>query len=157
MSLSRSVDCTSKSTRSTRTNLTAAAFCPLDILLMQCCICSGLGLGHAYLIHKMCMQLLSSQTKPFHPYICQLAGGVAKYTPGQATEGGGSSTGRAAREALKFVLSKEGAFFREFLMNEIVVSIDGMSRKQLAMLVERLGLQVGQEGLNLSRVCHHNE
>ncbi|KAK9787007.1 hypothetical protein WJX73_009983 [Symbiochloris irregularis] len=68
------------------------------------------------------------------------SGGVAKYTPGQATQGG-SGTGRAAREALKFVLSKEGAFFREFLMTEIVVSIDGMSRKQLAMLAERLGLQ----------------
>lgn len=42
------------------------------------------------------------------------------------------------------MLSKEGAFFREFLMNELVVSIDGLSRQQLALLVDRLGLQVGR-------------
>ena len=53
----------------------------------------------------------------------------------------GGSTSGAAREALKFMLSAEGAFFREFLMNELVVSIDGLSRMQLAALVERLGLQ----------------
>ena len=64
--------------------------------------------------------------------------GVAKYTPGQAVEG---SMSGAAREALKFVLSSEGTFFREFLMNELVVSIDGMSRQQLALLVQRLNLQ----------------
>ena len=40
------------------------------------------------------------------------------------------------------MLSAEGAFFREFLMNELVVSIDGLSRLQVASLVERLGLQV---------------
>ena len=71
------------------------------------------------------------------------ASGVAKYTPGQAAEGAAPSAG-AAREALKFVLSREGAFFREFLMNELVVSIDGLSRLQLSMLVQRLGLQVGR-------------
>lgn len=63
---------------------------------------------------------------------------MAKYTPGQSA--GGSSG--AAREALKFVLSEEGAFFREFLMNELVVSIDGLTRQQLALVAERLGLQV---------------
>ena len=40
------------------------------------------------------------------------------------------------------MLGREGAFFRDFLMNELVVSIDGLSRLQLAALVERLGLQV---------------
>ena len=36
-----------------------------------------------------------------------------------------------ATEALKFVLAPEGAFFREFVLNELVVSIDAMSRTQL--------------------------
>ena len=40
------------------------------------------------------------------------------------------------------MLGREGAFFREFLMSEVVASIDGLSRLQLAALVERLGLQV---------------
>ncbi|BDA45558.1 Uncharacterized protein sll0005 [Coccomyxa sp. Obi] len=49
-----------------------------------------------------------------------------------------SSTG--AREALKLLLSPEGKFFREFITNEVVLSIDAMSRTQLVSLVERLGL-----------------
>lgn len=48
------------------------------------------------------------------------------------------STG--AREALKLLLSPEGKFFREFITNEVVLSIDAMSRTQLVSLVERLGL-----------------
>lgn len=48
------------------------------------------------------------------------------------------STG--AREALKLLLSPEGQFFREFITNEVVLSIDAMSRTQLVALVERLGL-----------------
>lgn len=39
-----------------------------------------------------------------------------------------------AREALKFVLSPEGSFFRDFLMTEIVQSIDALSRKQVGSL-----------------------
>ena len=34
----------------------------------------------------------------------------------------------SAREALRFILSPDGAFFREFLTNEIVVSMDALSR-----------------------------
>ena len=45
-----------------------------------------------------------------------------------------------AREALKLLLSPEGQFFREFITNEVVLSVDAMSRKQLAALVARLGL-----------------
>ena len=50
-----------------------------------------------------------------------------------------------AREALKLLLSPEGQFFREFITNEVVLSIDAMSRAQLAALVARLGLA----GVNL--------
>ena len=50
-----------------------------------------------------------------------------------------------AREALKLLLSPEGQFFREFITNEVVLSIDAMSRKQLAALVAQLGLA----GVNL--------
>lgn len=45
------------------------------------------------------------------------------------------------REALRFVFSPEGAFFREFIMDELVKSIDALSREQLAALVLRLGLE----------------
>ena len=39
-----------------------------------------------------------------------------------------SQTPESAREALKFVFSAEGAFFRDFIMDELVRSIDAMSR-----------------------------
>ncbi|KAL4452695.1 hypothetical protein ABPG75_008357 [Micractinium tetrahymenae] len=45
------------------------------------------------------------------------------------------------REALRFVLSPEGAFFRDFLMEELVKSIDALSRDQLRALLGVLGLQ----------------
>jgi aarF domain-containing kinase len=45
-----------------------------------------------------------------------------------------------AREALKLLLSPEGKFFREFITNEVVLSIDAMSRTQLVALLHRLGL-----------------
>lgn len=45
-----------------------------------------------------------------------------------------------SRAALLFLLSDEGAFFRTFLLDEIVRSIDALSRDQLAQLVDRLGL-----------------
>eukprot|EP00898_Chlorokybus_atmophyticus_P004347 jgi/Chlat1/4913/Chrsp31S04834 len=45
------------------------------------------------------------------------------------------------REALNFLLSPEGSFFREFLLDEIVKGIDAMSRQQLLELVSTLGLQ----------------
>lgn len=52
------------------------------------------------------------------------------------SRGGPAST----REALRFVLSPEGAFFRDFLTNEIVVSVDALSRAGAATLATSLGL-----------------
>jgi len=51
-----------------------------------------------------------------------------------------SQTPESAREALKFVFSAEGAFFRDFIMDELVRSIDAMSRSQFKALVSSLGL-----------------
>lgn len=47
--------------------------------------------------------------------------------------------GGASRAALVFMLSEEGAFFREFFLDEIVRSIDALSRDQLRLLVHSLG------------------
>jgi len=47
-----------------------------------------------------------------------------------------SQTPESAREALKFLFSAEGAFFRDFIMDEVVRSIDAMSRAQVKTLVE---------------------
>lgn len=45
------------------------------------------------------------------------------------------------REALKFIMAPEGAFFRDFLMEEAVKSVDALSRNQLRQLVVLLGLE----------------
>ncbi|KAI8101319.1 hypothetical protein M9435_001427 [Picochlorum sp. BPE23] len=45
------------------------------------------------------------------------------------------------REALKFILAPEGSFFRDFLMEEAVKSVDALSRNQLRELVALLGLE----------------
>lgn len=45
-----------------------------------------------------------------------------------------------ARAALQFMLSDDGTFFRSFLLDEIVSSIDAFSRSQLRALVDRLEL-----------------
>lgn len=66
-------------------------------------------------------------------------------TPASAavtTAGAPSSSG--AREALRFVLSPEGEFFREFVMDELVKSIDALSREQLFVLASQLGVQGAQ-------------
>lgn len=42
----------------------------------------------------------------------------------------------------RFIFSPEGTFFRSFLLDEVVKSIDALSREQLVVLVSRLGLQV---------------
>lgn len=55
------------------------------------------------------------------------------------TNSSGQDSGEA-REALKFLFSPDGQFFREFLMDEVVKSIDALSREQLAALVATLGL-----------------
>lgn len=53
----------------------------------------------------------------------------------------GGPGGDNAREGLKFMFSSDGQFFREFLMDELVKSVDALSREQLATLVGALGLQ----------------
>ena len=45
------------------------------------------------------------------------------------------------RAALQFMLSPEGSFFRSFLLDEIVCSIDALSRSQIDELVRQLNLE----------------
>lgn len=45
------------------------------------------------------------------------------------------------REALRFLFSPEGVLFRDFLMDELVKSIDALSREQLRGLIASLGLE----------------
>ena len=66
--------------------------------------------------------------------------------------GAGSSMGTSmmpeddasTREALRFILSPQGAWFREFVLDEVVKSVDALSREQLLLLVQQLGLQAIQ-------------
>ncbi len=51
--------------------------------------------------------------------------------PSDPQQNDGPATSSVAREALKFLVSPEGGFFRDFLMTEIVQSIDALSRKQV--------------------------
>ena len=57
--------------------------------------------------------------------------------------GGVDSTNEDLRtsEALKFILAPEGSFFRDFLMEEAVKSVDALSRNQVRELVILLGLE----------------
>ena len=48
------------------------------------------------------------------------------------------STARA--EALDFIFSKDGKFFRELIMDELVKAVDALSRESLAQLIAQLGL-----------------
>jgi len=48
----------------------------------------------------------------------------------------GPAANSVAREAFKFLVSPEGSFFRDFLMTEIVQSIDALSRKQVPPFLE---------------------
>lgn len=47
----------------------------------------------------------------------------------------------ATREALQFVLSPDGAFFREFLLDEVVKGIDALSRDNAIRVLTQFGLQ----------------
>lgn len=55
-------------------------------------------------------------------------------------DAGGMSTEPRVRGALQFMLSPEGSFFRSFLLDEIVCSIDALSRSQTEELVKQLNL-----------------
>ena len=64
----------------------------------------------------------------------------------RATAGSPNTAGDAfdedaqTREALQFVLSPEGSFFREFLLDEAVKGIDALSRDNAATVLARFGL-----------------
>lgn len=47
----------------------------------------------------------------------------------------------STREALRFILSPQGVWFREFVLDEVVKSVDALSREQVVLLVQQLGLQ----------------
>lgn len=47
----------------------------------------------------------------------------------------------ATREALQFVLSPDGVFFREFLLDEVVKGIDALSRDNAIRVLTQFGLQ----------------
>ena len=67
-----------------------------------------------------------------------LAGGGGGGSSWPSAGGGGDSQ---TREALKFIVSPQGVWFREFVLDEVVKSVDALSREQLLMLVQQLGLQ----------------
>lgn len=78
------------------------------------------------------------------------APGVSFFLPGRDSERQGllqrgvqgiDGNQGEAREALKFLFSPEGALFRSFLLDELVKSIDALSRDQFGKLVEVLGLE----------------
>ena len=52
-----------------------------------------------------------------------------------------NSNSGEAREALKFLFSPEGALFRNFLMDELVKSVDALSREQFRQFVMSMDLQ----------------
>jgi len=61
------------------------------------------------------------------------------------TSAGSGPDSSGSREAFRFVLSEEGAFFRSFLLDEIVKSVDALSRDALLTLGKNLGLPNGPQ------------
>nr|PNR35367.1 hypothetical protein PHYPA_023267 [Physcomitrium patens] len=49
--------------------------------------------------------------------------------------------GVETRAALSFLISEQGEFFREFILDEVVKGIDAVTREELARVVTTLGLQ----------------
>lgn len=70
-------------------------------------------------------------------------GGLGSMSGGRGVTGvsGSSMDPGSTREALRFIFSPKGVWFREFVMDELVKSIDAMSRGQVLLLVRQLGLQ----------------
>ncbi|CAM9441310.1 unnamed protein product [Phaeothamnion confervicola] len=74
------------------------------------------------------------------------AGAVAGGAPAVAMvaaggSGGGPGDAGKAREALRFLFSPEGAFFREFLLDEVVKGVDCLSRDAARELAYTVGLR----------------
>ncbi|KAG2426596.1 hypothetical protein HXX76_012912 [Chlamydomonas incerta] len=65
-------------------------------------------------------------------------GGLSATTTGA---GMGGAAQLRTRAALRFIFSPEGSFFRDFMMDELVKSIDALSREQAIAVVTTLGLQ----------------
>ncbi|PNW83922.1 hypothetical protein CHLRE_04g215400v5 [Chlamydomonas reinhardtii] len=65
-------------------------------------------------------------------------GGLSSTTTGA---GMGGAAQLRTRAALRFIFSPEGSFFRDFMMDELVKSIDALSREQAIAVVTTLGLQ----------------
>ncbi|XP_024359364.1 uncharacterized protein [Physcomitrium patens] len=53
----------------------------------------------------------------------------------------GQQGGVQTRAALSFLISEQGEFFREFILDEVVKGIDAVTREELARIVMTLGLQ----------------
>lgn len=86
-----------------------------------------------------------SQMLQLSPFASMLPG-PPSFSSGLAFNGGGLSTvnlpsNGQTREALRFILSKDGVWFREFILDELVKSIDALSREQVLLLLQTLGLQ----------------
>ena len=62
----------------------------------------------------------------------------------------------AARDALRFVFSKEGANFRDFVIDEVVKSVDAVSREGAVQIAKRLGLEGANVPLFLPGVGRAN-
>jgi aarF domain-containing kinase len=65
---------------------------------------------------------------------------------GKSSAAGGSLArqqqgGVQTRAALSFLISEQGEFFREFILDEVVKGIDAVTREELAKVVLSLGLQ----------------
>ncbi|KAG2432690.1 hypothetical protein HYH02_006675 [Chlamydomonas schloesseri] len=65
-------------------------------------------------------------------------GGLSSTTTGA---GMGGAAQLRTRAALRFIFSPEGSFFRDFMMDELVKSIDALSREQAIAVITTLGLQ----------------
>ena len=48
---------------------------------------------------------------------------------------------KTSREALQFVLSPQGSFFREFLLDEVVKGVDALSRESAVAVLTQAGLK----------------
>ncbi|GIL68594.1 hypothetical protein Vafri_21849 [Volvox africanus] len=68
------------------------------------------------------------------------------------TTGAGLGSASRTRAALRFIFSPEGALFRDFMLDELVKSIDALSREQAIALLQTLGLQGVQVPLLLPGV-----
>ncbi len=65
---------------------------------------------------------------------------VPAFAAAAAGVGAGLPAGGASREALTFLFSSEGQFFRDFILDELVKGIDASARVQAADAVAQLGL-----------------